>query len=145
MRFELGIRDASAMVANFRAADKILQREVRASVTASAEKTVRIMRRICPVDTGFMRAHISKHVSPGGLAFEVGWDASDFIGAGLAFYPFFVEYGTRFMRAQPTLRPAYAQAAPLFERDLRAAIQRAADRAAAAAAKPSTSRKRGAS
>lgn len=143
MRYELGVRDARAMVANFRSADAILQREVRASVTASADRTVRIMRRICPVDTGFMRAHIAKHVSASRLVFEVGWDASDFFGAGLAFYPFFVEYGTRFMRAQPTLRPAYAQAAPLFEADLRAALARAVERAAAAAAKPSTRRRGG--
>lgn len=128
MKFELGIRDARAVVANFRAADEALQLEVRDAVRRMADRTRRIARRIVPVDTGYMREHIKTILSPSGLAFEVGWDASDFAGAGKPFYPFFVEYGTRFMAARPTLGPAYAEAAPQFEREIAQAIRRAVNR-----------------
>jgi HK97 gp10 family phage protein len=61
----------------------------------------------------------------GGLGFEAGWDAGEF---PRAFYPYFQEFGTSRMRAQPSLGPAYQYIAPQFAVDmsdvLRAAIAR---------------------
>lgn len=61
-------------------------------------------RRLCPVDTGRLRASI--HHVPGrdarGFYVQVGTNVN---------YAGFVEFGTRRMRAQPFLRPALARAA----------------------------------
>lgn len=62
---------------------------------ASAEKVAEIARRIVPVDTGFLRDHIiARHL---GRSSQVEARAP---------YAGFVEFGTRFMAAQPYLRPA---------------------------------------
>lgn len=56
-------------------------------------------KRICPVDTGRLRSSISHELARDakGLACFVGTNVD---------YAIFVELGTRFMPAQPYLRPA---------------------------------------
>lgn len=65
---------------------------------AGAERVADIARGIAPVDTGFLRDHIiARHL---GRSSQV---------ESLAPYSGFVEFGTRFMSAQPFLRPAVDQ------------------------------------
>jgi HK97 gp10 family phage protein len=52
---------------------------------------VQYMQAKAPVDTGYMRAHISGHVTGGGNA----------VITSEAYYSGFVNFGTRFMSAQP--------------------------------------------
>lgn len=62
---------------------------------AAAERVAEIARNNAPVDTGFLRDHIfARHLSKSS---EVVSEAP---------YSGFVEFGTRFMAAQPFLRPA---------------------------------------
>ena len=56
-------------------------------------------RRLCPVDTGQLKASIGYIVRPSDMTVQVYADKS---------YAIFVEYGTSRMAAQPFLRPAIA-------------------------------------
>jgi HK97 gp10 family phage protein len=128
VKFELSVRNTAATIANLYAKDRYLKSQVQKEVRASARAVHALTYFLCPVDTGFMREHIRTYVSKEALAFEVGWDASDFFGAGFAFYPFFQEYGTVKMAAQPSLTPAYEHERPLFEAAIRRALIRAVAR-----------------
>lgn len=63
-----------------------------------------VARRHCPVDTGRLRSSIKStgvKEDRKGLLVDVGTNVT---------YAPFVEFGTRFMRAQPFLRPAFMEA-----------------------------------
>lgn len=124
-KFELSVVNAQAIVTNLYGADRILKREARRIVNDLADYVYDETRRTCAYDTGFMHDHLRKVVSRAGLTFEVGWDASDFISEGKAFYPFFVEYGTVNMPAQPALEPAYRKGAVKFRADLNRGLREA--------------------
>lgn len=65
--------------------------------------------RNAPVDTGFLRRSIVFELSNGGLS------GSSTAGAEYAPY---LEYGTRFMEAQPFMGPAYRAQKEIFKRDM---------------------------
>jgi HK97 gp10 family phage protein len=124
-RFELGIRNQQALVANFHSAEREIVDAMTDLTRAAGERAYAIAYAICPVDTSptaddfAMRDYIRLEFSAGGLVWELGWYAEDFFGAGHPFYAFFVEFGTRFMPARPSLRPAFEQASAELLRDLR--------------------------
>lgn len=66
---------------------------------AKAVTVERVAKRLCPVDTGRLRASISYRlgIDMDGVYAVIGTDVH---------YAKYVEFGTRFMRAQPFLRPA---------------------------------------
>lgn len=109
---ELGVRNLDAIVANFYAADELAQAGFRAETRETAEELAALTSLYAPYDTGFMSEHVVIRYTPSGLGFEVGWDAADFFDAGLAFYPFFQEFGTYKMAAQPSLGPAWEEVYP---------------------------------
>jgi HK97 gp10 family phage protein len=125
---EFGVRNTAGLAANFHAADRDVQDAMREIMDRGADLIVDITKQLVPRDTGFMGDHVAKRRVAGGLGYEVGWDASDFIAAGLAFYPVFVELGTRMMAAQPSLGPAYNYATPIIQQDARAILRRAIER-----------------
>jgi HK97 gp10 family phage protein len=118
MRMELQVRNEQALVANFYAAERDIVTAMQLAVRNAADLVQQVVQLTCAIDTGFMRDHVRVYVSPGGLAWQVGWDASDFFAAGLAFYPWFVEFGTRYMAAQPSLGPAYEYVAPIYQAEV---------------------------
>ena len=83
----------------------------------------------CPVDSGFMRDHIALVFTRDGLAWQLGWDETDFFEEGLPFYPIFVIFGTRFMAARDVLFPNVEQS----KREFAPAIEGAMDAAVAGA------------
>lgn len=113
--FELGIQNLNGLVANFYAADAVAQDDMRTVVAETANDVGALTAMLSPVDRGFMSDHVREIISASGLGFEVGWDAADFFEAGLAFYPFFQEFGTRYMPAQPSLGPAWDTIRPQFQ------------------------------
>lgn len=127
---DLSFKNALGLVANLYAFDQDCQDAMRAAVQEAAEFCHEYAYEICPKDTHFMAEHIQVLMSPGGLVFEVGWLASDFESEGLAFYPLYVEFGTRFMDAQPTLYPAYQETVPILEASVSHEIQLALARRA---------------
>lgn len=128
VKLELSVRNESGLVANFFALDAEIQVAMRFAAASAADLVQQVVQATCAVDTGFMRDHVRIWRSPTGLAWEVGWDAGDFFEAGLAFYPFFVEYGTRFMAAQPSLEPAYNYVVPIYLAEVEALVRLAIER-----------------
>jgi HK97 gp10 family phage protein len=129
--FELGFRNYGAAVANLHSAFRSVRRDAVKAVEKVAEAVRAEAYRRAAYDTGFMREHIKKYISQGGLAYEVGWKASDFYGAGHPFYPFFLEYGTVNMAPRPALGPASAMGRQMLAAEITKAIQNAAARSAA--------------
>ena len=63
-----------------------------------------------PVDTGNLRRSIELNIKDSGLTAEVEATAE---------YAPYVEYGTRFMTAQPYIRPAYIKQRKKFKQDMK--------------------------
>ena len=66
-------------------------------------------QRSAPVDTGNLKRSIRLDIRNEGMTAEV---------AATADYSGYVEYGTRFMNAQPYMRPAFLQQKEKFVKDL---------------------------
>jgi HK97 gp10 family phage protein len=69
---------------------------------AGAEILADAVRRECPVDSGFLRAHVrvTQELRPGGgVEYFVGFGEQDFVGK--TFYAAMIEYGTSRMPANP--------------------------------------------
>lgn len=127
-RFELSVQGVEGLIANIYAADPLIKNAVRA-VNQRAGKTIRERTQAtCAYDTGFMAEHVKDAYTPSGLAFEVGWDATDFYEAGKPFYPEFVIFGTTKMPARPSLITAYDEYSVTYAGELGDAINGALTR-----------------
>jgi len=97
VRTFLNARSEAAMYPRITSVDKTeAEAEIHKREMATAELCAEEARRLCPVDTGFLRSRIE--------VVDLGAD-----GAGVrddAEYAPFVEFGTVKMAAQPFLRPA---------------------------------------
>ena len=67
-------------------------------------------QRKAPVDTGNLKRNIGLEIRDGGLTAEVEPTAE---------YAAYVEYGTRYMNAQPYMRPSYTAQKEKFKSDLK--------------------------
>lgn len=65
--------------------------------------------RKCPVDTGQLKRSILLDISNNGMTVTVAPHTD---------YAPYVEYGTRYMNAQPYIRPAFNEQKVKFQRDL---------------------------
>lgn len=93
---------------------------LRAVTQESAERVYQTAQILCPVETGYMRAHMRKQLTPSGLGFEVGFDGDDFPDE-----PYFIhqEFGTTTMPAQPCIFPAAEAERPRYRRAIREALK----------------------
>lgn len=137
MRITLTTRNVRATIARIHAADASAQRVIRETVRWGGEETERIVRATVPYDQGFMHDHVRTEYSNDGLRYETGWFAEDFAGAGLPFYPPFVEFGTSRAPAQPSLFPAREEVVPKFQQRLRQRLRAAIRRQRVAAGRTS--------
>lgn len=78
----------------------LMQQAIANALDAAGAEMEATARQIVPVDTGFLRSTIYHKVDPDGLTLELG---------AMADYALYVEMGTRFMAAEPYLRPAFDQ------------------------------------
>jgi HK97 gp10 family phage protein len=122
---DLSFRNVAGVVANLYAKDKAIQAAVRRLTRNAGELCKTLTQQACPVDTWFMHDHVHTTYSRKGMTFETGWREEDFTAAGLAFYPIYVEFGTRFMAPQPSLYPAYKEVQKMYLEDLRDVVQSA--------------------
>ena len=67
-----------------------------------------------PVDTGYLKRSIGIEITDGGMAAEVEPTAD---------YAPYVELGTRFMEAQPYLKPAFDEQKEKFKKDMKKLVE----------------------
>lgn len=82
---------------------------VNSVVAANGSRLQRLAMANAPVRSGHLRRSIELLIEDGGL--------TSVVKPGME-YAAYVEYGTRFMAAQPYLRPAFNQVKPEFIADL---------------------------
>lgn len=86
-----------------------IEEAVQKIVKKRTSEMNRLAQRNAPVDTGELRRSILSTFTDNGMTGQVS--------SGMHYSPY-VEYGTRFMTAQPFMRPAYQVVKPEFVRDL---------------------------
>ena len=98
---------------------KEFEAKLKANVKLEDVKTVVMFRgsemqdvaqTVCPRDTGKLADSITLEIGDGGMTAEVAPHTN---------YAGYVEWGTRFMAAQPYIRPAYMQESARFKEDLK--------------------------
>jgi HK97 gp10 family phage protein len=108
------IQGVDEFVAAMQHLDKAVQERVRAWLYDWAQRVASEANRNAPERTGYLKSTI--------YAMVQDWVAE--IGASAA-YSYFVEFGTRYMMAQPFLYPAVQQLLPELEFNIIGAIEQA--------------------
>lgn len=90
--------------------------ESRKVVKRNGSQLEQHAKRIVPVDTGMLKRSINGVLSDGGLTSTVE-PSTD--------YQAYVEYGTRFMDAQPYMRPSFYKQEEIFKKDMDRVIEKA--------------------
>lgn len=123
MRMTLSTRNLSGLAGRFKAAEKRVQRNVRRVVKQTGEAAFSLAYADAPKRTTFMASHLRLAFVRDGLAYELGFRESDFERAGLAFYPVYVIFGTRFQAPNDFLFPANREARREFRPALAEALR----------------------
>jgi len=108
----LKITGLDRLKAGLEAAPRQLRAVANCVVIQQMSMVTERAREIVPVRTGYLRSTIYRKK----IGF-LGWE----VGAS-AFYAGFVEFGTRYMRARPYLRPAVEEKMPLVREALKDAL-----------------------
>lgn len=93
---------------------RVGRNKVNHVVKRNAAQLQQKAQRYAAVDTGFMKRSIMIEVQPQFLSATI---------KAMAEYSAYVEYGTRYMGAQPYMRPARNEQAPIFLNDLKKMIR----------------------
>lgn len=88
---------------NFAALSERMRRTIAEELNSGAEACVSLAKQLAPVDTGFMRDHVSQTE-------EASANNPRSVVESEADYSAFVEYGTVNMDAQPFFTPAFESA-----------------------------------
>lgn len=129
--FQVKLSNVDGLIANIVARNEKAKRLILAAIGSSAARLHQRTVDLCPKDTFYMSEHVRSDFSAHGYTFETGWDARDFLGTTdihgrpRAFYPFFVEFGTRHMVAQPSLTIAFQEEIPKYQASLARAMAEA--------------------
>jgi hypothetical protein len=122
-RFTLSVSGREGLERTFRGVSEESKREIEVANLEGAGRIYRAARDYTPVRTYFMRNHLRMRLTR--FTYEIGWDANDFFSEGFAFYPEYVEYGTRFMDGQFPLTRAYDENQSAYVDGIRRSQQRA--------------------
>lgn len=87
---------------------------VKDTVKLNGSEMQKKAQRNAPVDTGTLKRSIGIDISDGGMTATVEPTAE---------YAPYVELGTRFMEAQPFLKPAFEEQKKQFEKDLQKLVR----------------------
>jgi HK97 gp10 family phage protein len=107
-----GVQEVQTALLNF---DEAMQRRVHEQLGEWCELVKQAAQNMAPVRTGYLRSTIYARMVDY-WALEIGVEA---------FYGYFIEVGTQFMKAQPFMYPALQEYLPILEPVLIAAINQA--------------------
>jgi HK97 gp10 family phage protein len=110
MRIDVEVEGVRELREKFRRMLRSAEVDVDRKLEVIASKIEADAARLCPVDTGRLRASITHRVERGRHVAYVGTNVE---------YAPYVEFGTRKMRAQPFLRPALHKNIPLIRETFR--------------------------
>lgn len=105
-----GIQMKGLRALDHKLARNMQMKEVHQIVKVNGTEMNTTAQRKAPVDTGFLRRSIAFSLMDGGLS------AMSIAGANYAGY---LEWGTRFMSAQPYMKPAFLAQKAKFLADMR--------------------------
>lgn len=88
--------------------------DVKRVVKQNGSELQTAAERVVPVDTGTLKRSIGLEIKDSGLTAEVEPTAE---------YAPYVEYGTRYMRAQPYLRPSLERQEGQFKADMKKLVK----------------------
>ena len=83
--------------------------KVKATVKKNGAQLQKTAQKNAPIDTGNLRQKIALEITDGGMTAEVESTAE---------YAGYQEYGTRFMKGKPHIRPAFDEQKGKFKSDL---------------------------
>lgn len=106
--------DTSSVIEMLQAGIDGLEESLTEAMDQAGSQMADVARSIVPVRTGFLRSTIYHEVD--GLSLTLTADAS---------YAGYVELGTRYMKAEPYIRPAFYQVYPMLLDALQAAAANA--------------------
>jgi HK97 gp10 family phage protein len=106
-----GVEELKSAMQRF---DSGMQRQVHRFLTSWAADVEASAMRKAPARTGYLRSTIYAKIKE--WVAEIGADAA---------YSYFVEFGTRYMQAQPYLYPAIQEHLPTLEYNIIGAIEQA--------------------
>lgn len=88
--------------------------KVKATVKKNGAQLQKTAQKNTPIDTGNLRQKITLEITDGGKTAEVESTAE---------YGAYVELGTRFMKAQPYLKPAFEEQKEKFKADMKELVR----------------------
>ena len=88
--------------------------EVKKAVKSNGAELHRKAMRNAPVDTGHLKRSIDIEITNGGMEAHI---------MPMAEYSAYLEYGTRFLTAQPFMRPSFQSQVERFKSDLRKLVR----------------------
>lgn len=88
--------------------------KVKATVKKNGAQLQKTAQKNAPIDTGNLRQKIALEITDGGKTEEVESTAE---------YGAYVELGTRFMKAQPYLKPAFEEQKEKFKADMKELVR----------------------
>lgn len=89
--------------------DNMKKEAVKTVVKKNGSRLQQTAQREAPVDTGTLKRSIILEITDGGMTAE---------SEATAHYAGYVEYGTRFMSAQPYMHPAVREVGKQFKSDM---------------------------
>ncbi|WP_055078771.1 HK97-gp10 family putative phage morphogenesis protein [Lagierella massiliensis] len=92
-----------------------IKSEMAKAVRVSTSECQQHAKSIVPVDTGDLKKSIGINIYHDGLIGEVEPTMD---------YRVYVEYGTRFMAAQPYMRPSFYKQEPIFKKDMEKIVKK---------------------
>lgn len=107
MKIEMDLQGADELIDVLNRAGGKTAKQANQVIKNNAEKGMAIAKQKAPVDTGFLKENIVTEYKP-----------NEAVIHSRAGYSGYQEFGTRFMNAQPFMRPMMTELQPILLKDL---------------------------
>lgn len=122
------VKGTAGVIRNLKKFGEDVLEEIRQATINNGYAAYTLARNICAVDTGRLRKSITldpEPVTPKGVfQIKLYYDPQLFREDEVPYYAPYVEFGTRFMAAQPAIGPAYDHIAPKYLSEVRQILRK---------------------